>query len=96
MGIKHNNKSNKSISNKELYKITHQKKWSVACKFRRLTLFGHTCRLPKGAPSFDALDESLRPVTKLIGGQKTTLISTITRDFKTIDKTIGEAILSTQ
>ena len=94
VGIKYNHKSNKSISNKELYKITHQKKWSVVCKFRRLTLFGHTCRLPKGAPSRDALDESLRPVTKLIGGQKTTLISTITRDFKTIDKTIGEAILT--
>ena len=66
----------------------------MACKFRRITLFGHTCRLPKGAPSRDALDESLRPVTKLIGGQKTTLISTITRDFKTIDKTIGEAIIT--
>ena len=94
VGIRYNNKSNKSISNKELYKITNQKQWSVTCKFRKLTLFGHTCRLPKGAPSRDALDESLRPVKKLVGGQKTTLISTIIRDFKTIDKTIGEAILT--
>ena len=94
VGIRYNNKSNKSISNKELYKITNQKQWSVACKFRKLTLFGHTCRLPKGAPSRDALDESLRPVKKLVGGQKTTRISTIIRDFKTIDKTIGEAILT--
>ena len=94
VGIRHNNKSNKSISNKELYKITNQKQWSVTCQFRKLTLFGHTCRLPKGAPSRDALEESLRPVKKLVGGQKTTLISTIIRDFKTIDKTIGDAILT--
>ena len=66
----------------------------MTCKFRKLTLFGHTCRLPEGAPARDAIYESLRPVKKLVGGQKTTLINTIIEDFRKIDKTIGDAMLA--
>ena len=42
----------------------------------------------------DAIYESLRPVKKLVGGQKTTLINTIIEDFRKIDKTIGDAMLA--
>ena len=86
----------KKISNKELYKITDQKPWSEACKLRRLTLFGHTCRLPEGAPSKEALKEALRPVKKLSGGQKTTLLSTIKSDFNSVGISVAEAQLIAQ
>ena len=86
----------KTISNIELYKITNQKPWSEACQYRRLSLFGHTCRLPTGAPSKEALSEALRPVKKLIGGQKTTLLGTIKSDFNSVNVTIAEAQLIAQ
>ena len=61
------------------------------CRQRRLTLFGHTCRLPPDAPSRQALEEAIRPVKKLVGGQKKTLIGLIEEDLKTIQITIREA-----
>ena len=82
----------KKISNKELLNITNQRPWSEVCRHRRLTLFGHTCRLPPEAPSRKALDESLRKVPKLAGGQKKTLIGLITEDLKTVNTPITEAI----
>ena len=56
------------ISNVELHNITHQKPWSEVCKQRRLSLFGHTCRLPSEAPARKAIEESIRKVPKLAGG----------------------------
>ena len=47
--------------------------------------------MPTGAPSREALSEALRPVKKLIGGQKTTLLGTIKSDFNSVDVTITEA-----
>ena len=81
----------KKITNIELYKITNQRPWSEACKHRRLSLFGHTCRLPLGAPSREALTEALRPVKKLVGGQKTTLLGTIKSDLNTVGISIANA-----
>ena len=81
----------KKITNIELYKITNQRPWSEACKHRRLSLFGHTCRLPLGEPSREALTEALRPVKKLVGGQKTTLLSTIKSDLNTVGISIANA-----
>ena len=62
------------------------------CQQRRLTLFGHTCRLPSDAPSRQALEEAIRPVKKLVGGQKKTLIGLIEEDLKTIQTTLREAM----
>ena len=86
----------KRITNIELYKITNQQPWSEACKHRRLSLFGHTCRLPLGAPSREALTEALRPVKKLVGGQKTTLLGTIKSDLNTVGISIANAQLIAQ
>ena len=82
----------KKISNAELHKITNQRPWSEVCRRRRLSLFGHTCRLPQEAPSRKALFEALRKVPKLAGGQKKTLIGLIKEDLKIIGKTIEKAI----
>ena len=81
----------KNISNDALYKITQQKPWSETCRYRRLTLFGHTCRLPEGAPSKETLNECLRPYKRLVGGQKTTLLGTIKEDFNLEKISISEA-----
>ena len=75
----------KKITNIELYKITNQRPWSEKCRLHRLTLFGHTCRLPTGAPSKEALKEVLTQVLKLPGGQKNTLIETIKKDFESVE-----------
>ena len=83
----------KRISNTELHKITNQRPWSEVCQKRRLSLFGHTCRLPTEAPSRKALFEAIRKVKKLIGGQKKTLIGLITEDLKTVNTTISDAII---
>ena len=64
----------KTITNKELYKLTKQQPWSRTCKKRRLTLFGHTCRLPVNAPAREAIQEAIKPVKRPVGGQRTTLI----------------------
>ena len=73
------------ITNIELYKITNQRPWSEKCRLHRLILLGHTCRLPIGAPSKEALKQVLTPVLKLPGGQKTTLIGTIKKDFESVE-----------
>ena len=66
--------------------ITNQRSWSEKCRLHRLTLFGHTCRLPTGAPSKEALKEVLTPVLKLPGGRKKNiLIGTIKKDFESVE-----------
>ena len=82
----------KKITNFELLRITNQRPWSDLCRFRRLSLFGHTCRLPTEAPSRKALSESLRKVKKLVGGQKKTLIGLITEDLESVNTSIDSAI----
>ena len=82
----------KKITNVELLSVTNQRPWSEVCQQRRLTLFGHTCRLPSDAPSRQALEEAIRPVKKLVGGQKKTLIGLIEEDLKTIQTTLREAM----
>ena len=86
----------KNITNKELYNITKPQPWSETNRYRRLTLFGHTCRLPPGAPSKYALQECLKPYNRLVGGQKTTPMDTIQSDFKLESKTTSEAQLIAQ
>ena len=86
----------KKISNKELYKITKQTPWSELCRKRRLTLFGHTLRLPEGAPSKEALFECIKPVKRPVGGQKQTLIKLIRKDLNSVNRTLEEAIQTAQ
>ena len=78
------------ISNKELYKVCNIEPWSTQIKRRRLTWFGHVNRLPDNAPAKLALAEARKPYKKVCGGQKTSWLSTIAKDFKKVGKTISE------
>ena len=82
----------KKISNKELYKITNTKPWSETCKERRLTLFGHICRLPDGAPAKLTLFECMKPIKRPVGRPKTTLIKNISNDFKSVGENLQRAV----
>ena len=79
------------ISNDELYKITKQEHWSRTIRKRRLTFFGHVCRLDERTPARIALNEALRPVKRSRGGKQTTYLSTIKKDLKKLQLTIDQA-----
>ena len=81
-----------NITNKELYKITKQTPWSETCKERRLTLFGHTYRLPYGVPTKEALLEYIKSVKRLVGGQKLALIKLLRNDFKSVGVSLETAL----
>ena len=82
----------RKITNVELYKVTQQEPWSTVCRKRRITLFGHTCRLPQGAPARSALLEALKPTKHTVGGQKLTYIRLIKKDLKRANITLENAV----
>ena len=82
----------KKISNSELYKVTKQTPWSSVCRQRRLTLFGHTCCLPVGAPARNTLIEALKPIKHMVGGQHHTYLRSIKKDFGKVGKSLEEAL----
>ena len=79
------------ISNIELYKVCELQPWSVDIRRRRLTWFGHVNRLPDNAPAKLALAEVTRPYKRVRGGQKTTWLSTLKKDFESLNTTITDA-----
>jgi hypothetical protein len=81
----------KKITNIELYKVTKQEPWSTICRRRRLTLFGHICRLPEQAPARITLQEVIRPVKHMIGGQRLTYIRRVKSDFHKVNISIEQA-----
>ncbi len=87
---------NPRISNQELYKTCKIEPWSVTIKRRRLTWFGHLNRLPDDSPAKQAFVEIRKPYKRVRGGQPTTWLSTVTKDFKAIKVTIREAIFTAQ
>ena len=87
---------NRRISNNELYKAFNVEPWSTAVKRRRLTWFGHLNRLPDDAPAKRALAEARRPYKRVRGGQRTTWLGTVAKDFKAVNTTVSEAIIIAQ
>lgn len=79
-------------SNDNLYRKTKQIPWSVTIRKRRLSFFGHICRLPENTPARLALNEALKTKPKLRGGQKTTYLSVINNDLKELNLGIHSAI----
>ena len=69
-------------SNDELYQETKQTPWSVNIAKRRLTFFGHVCRLPETTSVKIALLEALRPSKKPSGRPKTTYLQMIKTQLK--------------
>ncbi len=65
------------LTNEEVYSLSKCTEWSHKVKRRRISWFGHLCRLPKGAPAKLALFESLKPCEKPVGRPKTTWIQII-------------------
>ena len=83
---------NRRISNIRLYELCELVPWSLDIKKRRLTWFGHMHRLPETAPAKKAFHEATaKKVNKVSGGQRTTWIKTIEKDFKQEGKDITEA-----
>ena len=70
-------------SNIRLYEIANVKPWSETIRNRRLSFFGHLCRLPDDTPVKKALDEALKPTKKV--GKKTTYMSKISSDLKLLN-----------
>ena len=57
------------IKHEEVYSLSKCKKWSDKIKCRRISWFGHLCRLPDGAPANSALFESLKPCDRPQGSR---------------------------
>ena len=79
-------------TNDNLYSVTKQIPWSVTIRQRRLSFFGHICRLPESTPARIALEEALKPTKKLCGGQKTTYLNVLVKDLKDLNLTVNNAI----
>ena len=80
-------------SNQELYSKTHQIPWSVKISKRRISFFGHICRLPEETPAKIALKEAIRKSKRPRGKPKTTYIKVIENQLKEKNiKSIEEAI----
>ena len=74
--------ANNWISNEELYNRTKQVRWSQTIRNRRLSFYGHVCRLDERTPARQALNEVLRPVKTPRGRAKNTYISTVKKDLR--------------
>ena len=66
--------------------------WSVTIQRRRLAWFGHLIRLSEETSAKKAYWEAKSTFSKKVrGGQPTTWLSTIIKDFKLIDTSLDEA-----
>ena len=73
------------VSNEKLYEKTKTKRWSEKIKKRRLSWFGHLCRLPENCPAKQALYEALKPAKKPRGRPLFTWLELITNQVKELD-----------
>ena len=90
LGIRYS--ANNWLSNEDLYKVTSLRPWSSVIRWRRLSFFGHVCRLSDDTPAKKALEEALRPVKRRRGRAKTGYITTISQDLRYLDISIKEAM----
>ena len=82
----------KNITNKRLYTVCGIDPWTKTIQRRRLAWFGHLIRLPEETPTKKAYWEARSKFSKKVaGGQPTTWLSTITKDFRLVHITLTEA-----
>ena len=93
MGYKYTENREYWPSNDKLYKATKQTPWSEKIAKRRLTFFGHVCRLPETTPVKIALRKALRPSKKPRGRPKTTYLQVIKTKLKQRHKTLEDAMI---
>ena len=96
MGYRYTENREHWPSNDKLYQETKQTLWSEKIAKRRLSFFGHVCRLPETTPVKVALREALRPSKKPRGRPKTTYLQVIKtqlkeRDIQTLEDAMIEA-----
>ena len=65
----------------ELYTKTNQIPWSMKIQKRRLSFFGHVCRLPEDTPVKIALKEAKRETKKPRGRPRTTFLKQIEKEL---------------
>ena len=96
--MKYSENREKWPSNEKLYQLAKQTPWSEKkVENRRLSFFGHICRLPEDTPAKIALNEALKPVKRPRGKQKNTYLETIDKQLKKRNiKSIKEAITIAQ
>ena len=83
----------KRISNARLYELCKLVPWSKDVKKRRLNWYGHMIRLPTDAPVKQALHEATaKKVKNPSGGQRTTWLKTVKKDFKGFELETGQVI----
>ena len=83
----------KKITNEELMKKTKQRNWTSRIKIRRLSYYGHLCRLNENTPAQRALKYITINKRKkcLRGGQRKTWIKQITEDLNHLNLTTENA-----
>jgi hypothetical protein len=74
----------RKISSKKLYRLTNQEPWSRKIKRRRLSFFGHLCRLPEGTCARKSLAEAIKPIKYKRGKPKTTWLKRVQDDLNTV------------
>ena len=80
LNLKYSEDGERWPSNKKLYQLANQTAWSEKIAKRRLSSFGHICRLPEDTPAKIALKKALKPVKR--GKPKTTYLSTLEKQLK--------------
>ena len=80
------------IDNRMVAWINAAARQDVTIRKRRLSFFGHICRLPQNTPARIALEEILKPCKKTRGGQKITYISVLKKDLDELNLTINSAM----
>ena len=75
------------------YQLAKQTPWSENIEKRRLSFFGHICRLPEDTPAKIALNKALKPVKRPRGKPKNTYLGAIEKQLKKRNiKSVKESI----
>ena len=72
----------RTITNVNLYRITHQTAWTNRIKASRLRFTGHILRLPDNTPVRQALAEALKPTRRTPGRPRLTWVDQVDRDLE--------------
>ena len=81
----------RKVTNQQVYTMTGTRPWSVVIQERQMSWFGHLSRLPSDTPARRALEIALQPMKRPRGKPKTTWLSMMTDQFRSMNLTWREA-----